>query len=166
LCVLPSGLWRIGLWLSLLPEMHRVGYYDVSGGVYILALSLVSETLALLTLGLVRPWGEVLPARVPLLGGRRLPARLVVGIAGTGVALLALVYAYAFLNAYVWHVHFDEAVGSSGQLHETVPDGGPWFWLMAAAYAPLLAWAPLLGAVTWAYARRRGVARGANLEGQ
>ncbi|MCF2434810.1 hypothetical protein LV779_08895 [Streptomyces thinghirensis] len=33
----------------------------------------MSEALALLTLGLVRPWGEVVPRRVPLLGGRPVP---------------------------------------------------------------------------------------------
>ena len=36
--------------------------------VYIIALTLVTEAAALLTLGFVRPWGERLPGWIPLLG--------------------------------------------------------------------------------------------------
>ena len=54
--------------------------------VYVLGLSVVTEGLALLTLGLVRPWGE------------RFPRRLVLALAGFGVISLALLWGYAFRN--------------------------------------------------------------------
>lgn len=74
LVVLPSGLWRIALVLG-----HPAGYTEagfepftaVDDKVWMLALSVVSELVALLTLGLVRPWGEVVPHWIPLIGGRR-----------------------------------------------------------------------------------------------
>jgi hypothetical protein len=54
------------------------------------------EALALLTLGLVRPWGERVPSWIPLFGGWRIPPRLVEAVAGTGAVLLALIFAAAF----------------------------------------------------------------------
>src|SRR5690606_25794922 len=40
---------------------------------YIPSLSVISLGLASLTIGLVRPWGEVFPAWLPWIGGRRVP---------------------------------------------------------------------------------------------
>ncbi|GAA2842698.1 hypothetical protein GCM10010505_77190 [Kitasatospora aburaviensis] len=40
------------------------------------------EGLTLLTLGLVRPWGEVTPRWIPLIGGKLLPIHLGVGLLG------------------------------------------------------------------------------------
>ncbi|MFD3873081.1 hypothetical protein [Streptomyces sp. NPDC058623] len=37
---------------------------------YVLTLTAVIEALALLTLGPVQPWGEVVPRWIPLIGGR------------------------------------------------------------------------------------------------
>lgn len=69
---------------------HTAGYTDAGyaamdfdgwGTGYVLGLSVLSEAITLLALGLVRPWGEVLPRWVPLLGGRPLP-RLAVVVPG------------------------------------------------------------------------------------
>src|SRR5262245_27806625 len=69
LFVLPSGLWRAGIALGF---SMGTGTGPVRGpeAAYILGLTLVSEAVALLSLGLVRPWGERLPERIPLIGGR------------------------------------------------------------------------------------------------
>ncbi|MEW1613397.1 MULTISPECIES: hypothetical protein [unclassified Streptomyces] len=72
--VLPSGLWRIALVLG-----HPAGYmgagfepFTTAGAkVWMPALSQACELVALLTIGLVRPWGEVVPRWIPLLGGRQ-----------------------------------------------------------------------------------------------
>ena len=45
---------------------------------------MLTDALALLTLGLVRPWGEIVPVWVPRLGGRRIPPAAVVVPATAG----------------------------------------------------------------------------------
>ncbi|MEV6785257.1 hypothetical protein AB0M96_22935, partial [Streptomyces sp. NPDC051098] len=59
LITLPSGLWRLALAAGLPVAEDSVP--DWGQGVYVVMLSVVSEALALLTLGLVRSWGEVVP---------------------------------------------------------------------------------------------------------
>ncbi|THA81256.1 hypothetical protein [Streptomyces sp. A0592] len=60
LCVLPSGLWRVALVLGPAGhnEDHRWAAWERP---YAIGLSVVCEGLALLALGLVRPWGEAVP---------------------------------------------------------------------------------------------------------
>ncbi len=41
---------------------------------YVLTLSVLSEVIALLAIGLVRGWGEVVPRWIPFLGGLSLTA--------------------------------------------------------------------------------------------
>lgn len=60
LCVLPSGLWRVALVLGL-AGYNTDYHWAVWERPYVIGLSVVSEGLALLALGLVRPWGEVVP---------------------------------------------------------------------------------------------------------
>lgn len=148
LCVLPSGLWRIFTAL-LSPAIRAAGAGQL---IYIVVLSIVSESLALLSLGLVRPWGEVLPRVVPFLGGRAIPARLVVVVASTGAVALFAAYGYFFLNGVWWHIHFAPAIGNANE--GSLPSSGPSYWIFLASYLPLLAWAPLLTALTIAYHRR------------
>ncbi|MEU6167113.1 hypothetical protein [Streptomyces tanashiensis] len=114
-----------------------------------IGLSLVSEGLALLALGLVRPWGEVVPRWVPGLRGRRIPIPAAVVPAALGAALIMLLCAYAVLN----HVFgFVEPLNGKG---EGSPTSGPAAWALWTTYAPLLAWGPLLAILTVAYYRRR-----------
>jgi hypothetical protein len=108
--------------------------------VYILGLSVVTEGLALLTLGLVRPWGL------------RFPRRLVLGLATFGVISLALIWGYAFRD-------FPNVAEGSSELGFS--DGG--HVLLLVCYTPLLLWAPLLAAVTWDYSRRTRRWRGSAL---
>ncbi|HEY5986642.1 MAG TPA: hypothetical protein VIV12_09730 [Streptosporangiaceae bacterium] len=64
---------------------------------YILWLTAVSECVALLSLGLVRPWGEVFPRRIPLVGGCRVPPVAAAAAAATGAPLLLTVtWAYYY----------------------------------------------------------------------
>ncbi|GAA1171221.1 hypothetical protein F4556_006139 [Kitasatospora gansuensis] len=148
LVALPSGLWRIGL-VTGFPDWYGEHVWTAWERPYVLLLSLVSEGLALLTLGLVRPWGEVVPGWVPLLGGRRIPVAAAVVPAAVGAFLVFTLLGYAALNQLL---HLVEPLNDTG---EALPNSGPGFWLLLACYLPLFAWGPLLAAVTVAYYRRR-----------
>ena len=142
--VLPSGLWRLAL-VAGLPLGLRAdgGTVSVHGweAVYIVGLSVVSEGVALLTLGLVRPWGERAPAWLPVIGGRRVAPMAAVVPAAVGAVVLAFLWAWAFRNfPDMGDLEFS---GAGGRV------------LLVACYAPLLLWAPLLGAVTYTYYLRR-----------
>jgi hypothetical protein len=143
LTTLPSGLWRVGiasgLSLGMLDHgepLHIHGWESV----YLVCLSLAIEGLALLAFGLVQPWGERVPRRMPWIGGRRIPPRLVVGIAGTGAFLATTVALMFFLPS-----------DNMGQMEAT--DTG--LAVAIACYLPLVLWGPLVLVLTVAYQRRR-----------
>jgi hypothetical protein len=140
LLTVPSGLWRLALALDV-PGMPDPGQ-PAGQRLYMVFLSLLAEGLALLTLGLVQPWGEVLPRWIPLLGGRPIPPLAAVIPAALGAAAVTTIVAYAAYNAFVRGMI--ENLGTPGQQR-----------MVVACYAPLVAWGPLLGAVTVAYYRRR-----------
>ncbi|MER5867173.1 hypothetical protein [Kitasatospora sp. NPDC002040] len=155
LVTLPSGLWRLGL-VTGFPDWYGDRTWVLQAAPFVLLLSLVSEALALLTLGLVRPWGEVVPGWVPLLGGRRVPVLAAVVPAGVGAVLVMVVIGGATVNQLL------QPAGPVSDQGESMPHSGPGFWLLLACYLPLLAWGPLLAAVTVAYhRRRRGAGRAA-----
>jgi hypothetical protein len=142
LVVLPSGLWRLAvaagfdLGMSAHDTAGLPGWQSIS----IASLSFITEGVALLTLGLVKPWGERVPRWIPALGGRRIPPRPVVAVAMSGAVALQLIWTFAFRNPDMPGMTFS----STG-----------WEVLFYACYCPLLLWAPLLAAVTLAYSRRR-----------
>lgn len=146
LTALPSCVWRLALAAGFDLGYHPAWIADnatsLGDRTYLVALSLLTEILALLTLGLVRPWGEVLPSWLPLLGGRRVPPMSAVVPATVGAVGLVLLWS---LNPLMFTDLF----------HDPLEPQGGWQLLMAAVYLPLVLWGPLLGAVTWAYHRRR-----------
>jgi hypothetical protein len=140
LTTLPSGLWRVGLALGF--PMGIVGVrLQPWEPAYFLVLSLVIEGAALLTLGLVRPWGERVPGWIPVVGGRRVAPFAAVVPASVGAVAVGLVWAYAFRDFPM--------------LGPFQFSGGFWQGVLIVCYLPLLLWAPLLAAVTVAYYRRR-----------
>ncbi|MDG4787759.1 hypothetical protein O7626_17745 [Micromonospora sp. WMMD1102] len=144
LCVLPSAVWRVSL----------VFTDEAATTWYMIFLSVLSMVLALSTLGLVHRWGERVPHRVPLLGGRPIPARPVVVLAVAGGALLVAITGYVVLNLTF---HFVPrgwvGVGRDEPAH---PAPG---WDVLRYYAPLIAWGPLVIAVAADYRRRLTLAR-------
>ncbi|MBO0775064.1 MAG: hypothetical protein J2P34_02020 [Actinobacteria bacterium] len=155
LLVLPSGLWRVGVALGFPMGIRIASGVDAASGlvrgwglVVVLGLTAVSEGAGLLSLGLVRPWGEVFPRWFPLARGRRVPPVAVTAIAATGALALAAIWTFATVSFFVLTVF-----GAPGQ--GFVFTSGWWEALLIACYLPLLAWGPLLLAVTWAYYRRR-----------
>ncbi|MFE7182123.1 hypothetical protein [Streptomyces erythrochromogenes] len=93
--------------------------------------------------------GRSRPAPVPWLHGRRIPIPVVVVPAALGATLITMLCAYAALNQIFGFV---EPLNDSG---DGGPTGGPAAWALWAAYAPLIAWGPLVAVLTVAYRRRR-----------
>ena len=149
LTVLPSGVWRVVLGSGVTLGFSRAALEadDMPGWgtVSVVFLTLLTKGLALLTLGLVRPWGEVVPGWVPRLRGRRIPPRAVVLPAAVGGVLLTAIWGFAFSGLLGFH--------ESAVWHEI--SGAGWRALMIGCYVPALFWGPLLLWVTHAYARRR-----------
>jgi hypothetical protein len=152
LLVLPSAAWRLSyildVWISGAGPCDTT---SVGEGIYIASLSVVSMGFALLTTGLVRPWGEVVPRWVPLAGGRPVPVRGPTIAAAAGATVIALIAGWFVIN----HL-FGIVEGPT----KPVPAGcDPPGVDVLAVYAPMLLWAPLLYAVTFQYHRRRTGAR-------
>lgn len=148
---LPSAAWRIALGLGapLGPPWHQEadtsGPLGMPGLLYMVILSVVSEGLAFLTVGLVSRWGEVVPRWIPFLGGRRVPTLAAVIPAGLG----AIVLTVGLLKGMPSFNDFQMPDGTIAHL------AGWSLVTFTAAYGPLLAWGPLLGIVTVAYYLRR-----------
>lgn len=145
----PSGVWRIALVLGVpVGVMEReeflAGFPDNSPLIalaYVLLIGAVAEAASYLTLGLVRPWGEVVPRWVPPAGGRPVDSRLAVLAASLGALTVTVLWWVLFFGGLLTAPSPDPGVSA-----------GEAFFL--AAYAPLLLWGPLLAAVTWSYHRR------------
>jgi hypothetical protein len=142
LVVLPSGLWRLAVAAGFDLGMGEADTAGLPGwqSLYIASVSIVTEALALLTLGLVRPWGERVPRWFPLIGGRWIPPRPVAAVAFLGAIALQFIWTFAFRNPDMPGLTFTSTT---------------WEVVFYACYTPLLLWAPLLAAVTVAYYRRR-----------
>jgi hypothetical protein len=141
LVVLPSGLWRIALVVGYPAGYTESGFgpFETFGAkVWMLTLSVLCELVALLTIGLVRPWSEVVPRWIPLIGGRRVRFMAAVVPAALGAAGLTLIWA----NVPWWWTYPHENMTPTGNL------------VVGILYQPLFLWGPLTAAVTFSYYRR------------
>jgi hypothetical protein len=163
LTVLPSSVWRIAACTFHAPIMRgdlgsalgSSGLPGVPLGLYVILLSIVSELLAFAAVGLVSTWGEVFPRWIPVLRGRRVPALSAVVPAALGAAVLTLLWTWTAVS-----VSLGLRVDGRPNLPDAPLSFGDWQGLVAVvAYAPLLLWGPLLGAVTISYWRRRRYGR-------
>jgi hypothetical protein len=147
LTVLPSGVWRVVLGCGVTLGFARADLQADGipgwGTVMVVGLTVLTEALALLTLGLVKPWGEIVPGWVPGLGGRRVPPAAAVVPATLGGVMLTFIWVFALAGVF------------TGRLDEIT--GAGWRALMIACYLPALLWGPLLLWVTWHYHRRRSL---------
>ncbi|MFE7561367.1 hypothetical protein [Kitasatospora sp. NPDC057500] len=144
----PSGLWRLALGLGVpvgfSGEMAAVfeGNTPGWGTAHLVALSGLAELLAFLTLGLVRPWGEVVPRWLPFIGGRAVRPLAAIVPAALGSAVLILLATTSLLGGWAHELSSPDAPqGLAGVI-------------MTLCYLPMVAWGPLVAAVTVAYARR------------
>jgi hypothetical protein len=136
---LPSGIWRLAMSVGVpVGWNHNRGHFAWWAPLYAIVLGGFVEGCALLTLGFVKPWGLRAPRWLPLVGGRRVRA---------AAAILPATLASVFLtvtcvtSAFRWSHNMSYPVSPHG-VAGTV---------MTAAYAPLLAWGPLLAIATWGY---------------
>ncbi len=146
ICVFPSAAWRLSHVVDVV--LNGPGPCHTGGGaetVYIACLSFGSFGLAVLTLGLVRPWGEVFPRWMPVIGGRPVPVRLVTAAATAVATVVAVAVGYYLVK---------EALDLGGPLRTLAPGCTPPDADILVYYVPLIAWAPLLYAVTYQYHRR------------
>ncbi|WP_256343210.1 hypothetical protein [Streptomyces sp. MW-W600-10] len=145
----PSGLWRVALVLGVpVGVMERAEFLAafpddsvLIGLAYVLLIGAVAEAASYLTLGLVRPWGDVAPRWIPLVGGRPVNGGLAVLAASLGALTVTVLWWVFFFGGLLTAPSPDPGI-SAGEV------------LFVAAYAPLLLWGPLLAAVTWSYHRR------------
>jgi len=132
----PYALTRL-TWLTPWPLLAPD---DLTAGTRLWGLMLAASAWVgvVLTIGLIRPWGEVFPRWVPTVGGRSVPMWFV-AVPGGLVAAVVTAAAIPFLV-----IGFREG------------------FVGVAAYAlimPFWAWGPLLGLAVWGHVlhRRRGV---------
>jgi hypothetical protein len=145
LCILPSAVWRlVEAARTLIAGTSPCASGGVVEQIYVPSLSFVSMGLGLLTIGLVRRWGVVLPGWLPVVGGRPTNPRVVTAAGYTGAALIAGIIT-------VWLLR-----GGTGQapLHPLPPGCHQPDWGIMRWYVPLLLWAPLLAVVTRHYQLR------------
>ncbi|MDQ1012934.1 hypothetical protein QFZ82_007419 [Streptomyces sp. V4I23] len=143
LVVLPSGLWRIALVLGCPAGYTHEGFtqfQSLGTKVWMLTLSIVCELLAFLTVGLVKPWGEIVPRWIPVIGGRAVRPMAAVVPAALGAMALTAMWA----NIPWWWTYPHDDMTDIGNL------------IVGILYQPLVLWGPLLAAVTVSYHRRRG----------
>ncbi|MCA1671449.1 MAG: hypothetical protein LC799_04350 [Actinobacteria bacterium] len=145
LTTVPSGLWRtamaLGVPVGVDGDYWRAHYgFPGWGTAYVFGLTLLLVSLAALTLGLVRRWGELTPGWIPYVGGKHVPRLAAMIPAGAGAVALTLLWAIAIANlGDIFVVYGLEGV-------ERI--------VVIACYMPLLLWGPLLAAVTVSYAQR------------
>lgn len=158
LVVLPSSLWRIAGVALHLPIVRHTGG-DESGNLpswlpielYVVLLSILSELLAFTAVGLVSTWGEVFPKWVPFLRGRRVPTLAAVVPGAIGAAVLTCLWTWVFVMLAFGRNIAGDRLTADSPLNADTWQGA----LVVVSYVPLVAWGPLLAAVTFAYHRRR-----------
>ena len=139
--------WALGIPLGISEEFLREG--QEVGGLWWAGAALATLAVggAVLTLGLVRRWGEVFPRWIPFLGGRRVPIPL--------AAVPASLVAVLVTTAGLMFVRLTFAGRLGAILSEGVLGAQNWAALAPELLWPL--WGAALGAATLAYYyRRRG----------
>jgi hypothetical protein len=126
--------WALGIPLGItdafLTELRPIVYHG-------LGLALMALGGAVLTVGLLRPWGEVFPHRMPVLGGRRVPIRFAVSWA-LAVSVLVMVAGLFFVRAVLTDSGLVGAPsGADQQLAAWLPEMFWPIWSLALAGAAL-----------------------------
>jgi hypothetical protein len=142
--VLPHCLWRlpfaVGFAMGTIDPNQPPMPWWAPG--YVVGLSVLTEALCLLTLGLVAGWGEVFPRWVPFLAGRRVPPLAAVVPAVVGGLVLVGLFG---LQPLAW----------IGVLDEVGYSNGWWLALARVCVSPAMLWGPIVLALAFAYYRRR-----------
>ncbi|MFC9258054.1 hypothetical protein [Amycolatopsis thailandensis] len=148
--LLPSCLWRLPFAVHFeMGQIHDRGMPDYWLSIpYVLTLSALSEVIAILTIGLVRGWGEVVPRWIPFLGGKPVrPLAAVVPAVAGGLILTALFSSIPLGGGR--HLTVFGAREGVGYLSEG------WEILALICISPLALWGPITIVLGVAYHLRR-----------
>ena len=132
---LPYALARL-TWLTPWPQLAPVGTIDLTTRLWGLMLSSGCWLAVLLTLGLLRPWGEVFPRWMPVVAGRPVPIAAA-AVPGSAIAALLSFAAVPLL------------VGAAAQ------GQGLSLVLTFALVFPCWLWGPALALAVWGYVGHR-----------
>jgi hypothetical protein len=150
LLLLPSCLWRLPFALhfemGLIQEAGLPPHWVSIP--YILGLSVLTEALAILTTGLVRGWGEVAPAWIPLIGGRRVRPMAAVVPAVLGGLILTLLFTSVPIGD-------DRQLTLYGVIDSVEYTNDAWQTLAWVCVGPVALWGPVTLTLAIAYYRRR-----------
>lgn len=137
LCPMPYALLRM-TWLLPNPIGFDAGELNAEPGMKLfgLGLGLIALTSGIVTLGLIRPWGEVWPRWIPFVAGRPVPIKAAV-IPGAVAGTLLLVSS-ASLIGLLW--------SSDASIAEN---------LLSLLILPFPLWGAAVGLATAAYYYRR-----------
>jgi hypothetical protein len=132
---LPYALARL-TWLTPWPLFGgELAGGDGSTRLWGLTLSLGAWLGVVLTIGLIRPWGEVFPRWFPVIGGHRVPVAAAAVPGFTVAALLCFAAVPMILSGGI--------LGPSGML-------------VYALFFPCWFWGPMLALAVWGYVGHRG----------
>lgn len=128
--------------VGLMPGTTDLRQFELAGDAplaygYVVTLSVVQLTAGLLTVGLIRPWGE-------RLRGRRVPLAPVLVVATLGGLAVVWLFDISMVGALL-----------SGQRPDAGLVSGVPLAVLVACYAPILLWGPLELAATAGYGLRR-----------
>lgn len=125
--------WALGIPLGLSTKFLQQIQPIVTNG---LGLAIAATVGAILTIGLVRPWGEVFPRWLPILSGRRVPIGLAVNCAIIVSALVASAGA-SFLKQIATGEISDAPAGAIHEIGAWLPETLWIPWAAALATAAL-----------------------------
>lgn len=132
---LPYALVRL-TWLTPWPLLGTEQAMDLSTRLWGLALSSGSWLAVILTIGLIRPWGEVFPRWMPVVAGRPVPIAAAAVPGGAVAALLSFAAVPLLVGA-----------AAQGQ--------GAGLVLAFAIIFPCWLWGPALALAVWGYVGHR-----------
>ncbi|MGW0908684.1 hypothetical protein [Streptomyces sp. NPDC002853] len=150
LLLLPSCLWRLPFAFHF--EMGQIQEHGMppywASIPYVLALSVFTEVTAVLSIGLVRRWGEVAPAWLPVIGGKVIRPMAAVVPAILGGLILTLLFTDIPIGG-------GRRLGLYGIIDTVDYTNGAWQTLATVCVAPTALWGPIIITLAVAYCRRR-----------
>ncbi|MFE6613462.1 hypothetical protein [Amycolatopsis sp. NPDC057786] len=152
--LLPSCLWRLPFIFHFeMGQIHDRGMPPLWLGIpYILALSVLSEVIALLAIGLVRGWGEVAPRWIPFIGGKPVRPLAAVVPAVVGGLILTVLFTSIPLGD-------GRQLTAYGVVESIAYVSEGWETLATICVTPLALWGPITIVLGLAYHRRRKVTK-------
>ncbi len=152
LCTLPYGLIRL-TWLTPW-SLLAPGSEAISADIRLWGLMLGSASLLgfVLTLGLIRPWGERFPRWMPWLAGRPVPIAAV-AVPGGLVATIVCV------SAAPMAIGLTFTTGGAALGVRTILQRALAIWIF-----PFWLWGPMLAMAVWGYVLYRGQAAPSRIE--